>query len=74
MKRQPSPTSSTPAISKTFMVEDREGKEKQSSPHPLIDSELTSCGQSIILETSLINMSLETNVNSSIDQTSSKRH
>ena len=67
MERQTSPTLSTPANSKTFMIEEREDKEKQSSPPPLVDSELTSCGQSIILERSLTNMSLETNVNSSID-------
>ena len=72
MESQPSPTSSTPAMSKTFMVEDKGEKAEQASPHPLVESELTQCGQSTIMETSLMNMSLETHANQFNDQHSDK--
>ena len=67
MENQPSPTSSTPALSKTYMVEDKGEKSEQASPHPLVESELTQCGQSTIMESSMMNMSLETNANQSND-------
>ena len=71
MESQASPTSSTTAIFKTFVV-DREEKEKPESPHRLMDTELTSCEQSAILETSLVNLSLETNANMSCEPNSDK--
>ena len=65
MESQLSPTSSTPALSKTYMVEDKEDIPEQVSPSPLVESELTLCGQSTIVETSLTNISMETNVSNS---------
>ena len=49
------------------MVEDKVEKTEQASPHPLVESELTQCGQRTIMESSMMNMSLETNVNQSND-------
>ena len=70
MENIPSPTSSTPAttMSKTYMVEDKEDRPIQVSPSPLVESELTLCGQSTIVETSMIDVSMETNANCSNDK------
>ena len=74
MENQPSPTSSTPAptLSKTYIVEDKEDRPIQVSPSPLVESELTLCGQSTIIETSMTNISMETNANHSNDMQDTK--
>ena len=77
MERQDSPTSSTPANSKTFVVKEGKKMEVSSPPIALMDSELTTCSQSMIVEdpgesttnvsttnVSTTNVSMETNVNS----------
>ena len=70
MENIPSPTSSTPAptLSKTYIVEDKEDRPTQVSPSPLVESKLALCGQSTIVETSMINVSMETNANCSSDK------
>ena len=67
MERQPSPTSSTPAVSKNYVVEENKDSLEQASPTPLVESELTQCGQSTILDISIPNISMETNCGSSTE-------
>ena len=71
MENEQSPTSSTPAMSKTYVAEDKQDTPRQVSPSPLVDSELTRCSQSTILEASMSNMSMETNFDSPMEMVTS---
>ena len=66
MEGQESPSSSTPANLRTFIVEEGQKKmEKSTSPSALIDSELATCEQSMIVDAEEnSNTSMETNVTS----------
>ena len=67
MERQESPTSSTPANFKAFVVKKGEKMVVISSPPALMDSELTACSQSMIVDEpgdTTTNVSMETNANS----------
>ena len=70
MDRETSPTSSTPSVFRTLTEEDHQDSLRQ-VPSPLVESDLTNCSQSTILETSLSGLSMETHGDSPMDMVTS---